>query len=278
MVLRNLNLLNNFHYVPAAGLSIFSPLPNPGNDWLTFEDNFQTCLYSEYIDFENQTTNKKVDVWPTSNVITFDTSKESAFKKTLEATSLLAISEATLFSKSTLSLLKNKSLKLFTEGSIDFREHPNWYPLYDKSYLNYLLYDTSFSTEAYWEIKKNTGAILGILPDGSGGGITEAIAHNLRIIDSYAGAYNKAAAPLMSDPLAFGTVTMYGQFLARLYGLVCVAVLSLDAAQLPPKSRQAVKKLAYGVIKSFAFAKFSKLKNFEKILDKLFDPGWPEIK
>lgn len=273
-----LKQINNFHYIPAAGLSIFSPLPNPGSDWVTFEDNFQTCLYSEYIDFENQTTNKKVDVWPTSNVITFDTSKENAFIKTLEATSLLAISEATLFTKSTKQLLQNKPISFYQEGGIDFREHPNWYPLYDKSYLNYLLYDTSFSTEAYWQIKKSTGAILGILPDGSGGGIEEAIAHNLRIIDSYAGAYNKAAAPLMSDPLAFGTVTMYGQFLARLYGLVCVAVLSLDAAQLPPKSRQAVKKLAYGVIKSFAFAKFGKLKNFEKILDKLFDPGWPKIK
>ena len=82
----------------------------------------------------------------------------------------------------------------------------------------------------------------------------------------------------MSDPLAFGTVTLYGQFLARLYGLVCVAVLSMDAAKLPADSRQAIKKLAYGVIKSFAFAKFGKLKQFEKILDKLFDPGWPKMK
>ena len=70
---------------------------------------------------------------------------------------------------------------------------------------------------------------------------------------------------------------MYGQFLARLYGLVCIAVLSLDAAELPAKSRKAMGKLAYNVIKSFAFAKFSNLKNFEKILDKLFDPGWPDV-
>ncbi|MDG1332481.1 MAG: hypothetical protein P8P74_09130, partial [Crocinitomicaceae bacterium] len=272
-----LEQLNEFEILPSAGLSVFAPLPEPGNDWATFENNFQTCLYSEFIDFERQKSFKKVDVWETSDIRTFSPSKKKSFEKTLEATSLLALSESSLFHDSTFNQLKNRTTRLYTDDVLDAELYPELSVLSSQSYLNHLLYDSSFESKAYWKINKSSGALLGIMPDGSGGGIEVAIAHNLKIIDSYAGAYNKAAAPLMSDPLAFGTVTMYGQFLARLYGLVCVAVLSLDTAQLPADSRKAIKKLAYGVIKSFAFAKFGKLKNFEKILDKLFDPGWPKI-
>jgi hypothetical protein len=273
-----LEQVNQFEVLPVEGLSVFAPLPSAEKDTITFENNFQTCFYSEYVNFDEQKFFRKIDVWETSDVRTFAPTSREAFRRNLEATSRLAMSEASLFADSTFNQLKNKSVRLYIDGDVDFQKHPAFQVFYDQVYLNHLIYDPSLTSQAYWKINKSTGAIIGIMTDGSGGGIEESVALNLKIIDSYAGAYNKAAAPLMSDPLAFGTVTMYGQFLARLYGLVCVAVVSMDAAELPVKSRKALKKLAYGVIKSFAFAKFSKLKNFEKILDKLFDPGWPDVK
>lgn len=269
--------INQFEVLPVAGLSIFAPLPTPRRDVITFENNFQTSFYSEFVNFDEHTIIKKIDVWETSDVRTFAPSKQQAFERNLEATALLALSEASLFGDSTFDQLNQMSISNYSNGAIDFQNHPKFNVFDNETYSNYLLYDQSLTSQAYWKINKKSGALIGILPDGSGGGIEETIAFNLKLTDKYAAAYNKAAAPLMSDPLAFGTVTLYGQFLARLYGLVCVAVVSMDAAELPVKSRQALKKLAYGVIKSFAFAKFSKLKNFEKILDKLFDPGWPEF-
>jgi len=271
---------NNFTPLSSEALSVFTPLPEAGENWCIFENCFQTCFFSEYIDFETQQSLKKVDIWPTSDVRTFAQTKEEMFKITLEATSLLAISESTLFKESTVSDLNGKQLAVYNSddlGNVSPERLKKFYPHTYSAYTHYLLHESTFETLSHWQINKETGAVLGILPDGSGGGLQGVIQRNLKIIDTYASAYNKAAAPLMSDPLAFGTVTMYGQFLARLYGLVCVALIAMDAAKLPEDSRQAIKALAYRVIKSFAFAKFKPLQKFEKILDKLFDPGYPKM-
>jgi len=80
---------------------------------------------------------------------------------------------------------------------------------------------------------------------------------------------------MMKNSLAYGTISLYGQFLARLYAIVIVVLISMDASGMREDIKKNVKKLAYDVIKSIAFAKFSKLSKFEKIIDKMLDPGWP---
>lgn len=212
--------------LPIETLATFSGIEDDvGKYRVTFENNFQTCLYSEYYDINKESTVRKIDMLPTSDIRTFALTKKEAFYKTLEETAHLALSEANFFTNSTYSDLKNKSLKRYTSD----KKHP-LFPIleYTKTSKYHLLIDSSFSSSSYWQINKDTGALLGILPDGSGGGSIikkERLDLALKIWEAWTNQLIKVT----KGGMAMGIVALYGMFLAELYRLVALEINNLGA-------------------------------------------------
>lgn len=213
--------------LPAESISAFCGVQDAvSRDRITFENQFQTCLYSEYYDTNKQSSVLKIDMLPTSDIRTFASTKKEAYYKTLEQTAILALSEANLFKTSTYSDLKNKSLKRFT---VTEQKHP-LYPIlkYYKDYYYHIIYDNALTTQSYWQINKSTGALLGMLPDGSGGGSIvekQRLEMALKIWETWTNLVVKVT----KGGITMGIVALYGMFLAELYGVVALEVNSLGA-------------------------------------------------
>lgn len=225
-----LKILNETYPLPAEALATFVGIPEAiSKNSVTFEDNFQTAIYSEYYDSNNRVATFKIDMLATSNIKTFAPTKKEAFQKTLEQTAYLALSEANLFSQSTYNDLNNKTLQLYEGGNYLDQQHP-LYPIlqYTKSNYFHLLYDKDLKTASYWQINKNTGALLGILPDESGGGSIikkQRLELALKIWETWTNLLVKVT----KGGITMGIVALYGMFLAELYGLVALRINDLGA-------------------------------------------------
>ncbi len=91
-----------------------------------------------------------------------------------------------------------------------------------------MLYDASLQNLSYWQIKKDTGELLGILPNGSGGGKTikqQRMDMALRVWEAYTNQLIKVT----RGGMAMGVVALYGMFLAELYALVALVVNDMGA-------------------------------------------------
>lgn len=263
--------------LPAGGLTAFAPIRDAsGQDYVTFENAFQSCLYSEYVDTVNQQSVRSIDMLPTSDIRTFAKTKSEAFKRTLKQTSLLAVSEGTLYGQSTWRDLQGKTLSYFN-NQIDFKSHLEFIPLKDFSYSNHLLFDKSLSTTSYWRIDKTTGALLGILPDGSGGGKSIYVQSVIKEVKTIIELYNQGLKLISLGSVVHSIVALYGQLLIRLYGMCAITIAGMNANNLEKDVGQALKKAVYEAVKLIVFGKFKHLGNFESLLDYLFDPDWSDV-
>ncbi|MFY7670570.1 hypothetical protein ACOSP6_05735 [Tenacibaculum sp. MEBiC06402] len=221
-----LEKLENSQPLPSEAIATFTGIQDDVSlHRVTFENRFQTCLYSEYYNINTESSIRKIDMLPTSDIRTFAPTKKEAFHKTLEQSILLALSEANIFNNSTYSDLKAKPLKLFRADE----KHP-LYPIlqYSKDYYYHLLIDESLTTNSYWQINKSTGALLGILPDGSGGGAIvkkERMELALKVWE----AWTNQVVKVTKGGMAMGIVALYGMFLAELYRLVALEINNLGA-------------------------------------------------
>lgn len=115
---------------------------------------------------------------------------------------------------------------------------------------------------AFWNVNYETGEVVGILGDGSGGGSkAEGIRKQIEQIDKAISLYNlwlvgAASAGLLTPwgAFAIGVVAAYGQTLARLYGAAALAITIMDTSQLDEQTQAAIAYLACNVARSIAFA------------------------
>lgn len=228
----NLNKLTSIFPLPVESLSTFIGIHSPvSENRVTFENNFQSCFYSEYYDVNTQKSIRKIDMLPTSDIRTFATTKKEIFEKTLEQTSFLALSESHLFSKSTFSNLNEVGLQLF-KGTKEEQNLPLYAILkYNKSHQYHLLYDRTKTTNSYWQINKNTGALLGILPDGSGGGYfsqEERIKVAIKIIETWSEAYVKA----FNGGMMMGLAQLLALLIAEMFGVAALVINDVGVKQI----------------------------------------------
>ena len=228
----NLKLFSDMQPLPTECLSAFSSIQQPvAKDVITFENGFQSCIYSEYHDVTKQQMISKIDMLETSDIRTFAPTKKEAFKRTLEQTAFLAISEGHFFPTSTYSDLKDKTLQLFS-GSKEEQKLAQYVILnYDKSDKNHLLYDKSQQTQSYWQINKKTGAILGILPDGSGGGMfteEKRVEYALKILETWENAFVK----MCGGNFMVSVVQMYSLFMAEMWTVSSLVMNDIGVKQI----------------------------------------------
>ena len=260
-----------FSFIPPVFRLLSGSLPEAVTDRsLTFQDGLRVALYQERPVFEEKHVVRHADLLPVAGFATAAADPEEAFRLTLEKTARLAVVESALFETSTRSLLAEKRLGEFDIVYDSMREKwdeeraDSWYYLFDHhdEYDGYNLVPLDGTPITFWNVDHETGELLGVLPDGSGGGReAEGILEQIKQIDKAISLYNlwlvgAGSAALLTPwgAFAIGIVAAYGQTLARLYGAAALAVTIMDASQLDEQVRSAIRSLACNVARSIVFA------------------------
>ena len=247
----NLKLFSDMQPLPTECLAAFSGINQPfSKDIITFENGFQSCICSEYHDVTSQQMISKIDMLETSDIRTFAATKKEAFKRTLEQTAFLAISEGHFFPTSTYSDLSEKALQLFS-GSKEEQKLDLYAVLYYvKSDKFHLIYDKEKNTQSYWQINKTTGALLGMLPDGSGGGLfseAKRVEYALKILETWENAFVK----MCGGNFMVSVVQMYSLFMAEMWTVSSLVMNDVGVKQINLSERinPVLKKHAKGLLK-----------------------------
>lgn len=260
-----------FMVIPPDLFALAAPLPDEITDQsLTYQNGPRMTLYEERPVFGTDHIVRHVDLLPFTEFTTAAADPEQAFRSTLEKTARLAVIEGALFDTSTYSLLDD--LELNEIGAIDDEAWDRdrerlWDQLIDPyDGRDYQLVPASgtFPSRfaAFWNVNYETGEVVGILGDGSGGGSkAEGIREQIEQIDKAISLYNlwlvgAASAGLLTPwgAFAIGVVAAYGQTLARLYGAAALAITIMDTSQLDEQTQAAIAYLACNVARSIAFA------------------------
>lgn len=111
------------------------------------------------------------------------------------------------------------------------------------------------SGRALWEVSLETGALRGVLADGSGGGSAEQrMERAIRDFDQIMAAYGLlfeglgAVSPAVGG-FALGVVAAYSQTLINLYAAVSITLINMDASNLDDEIRDAMRVLACNVVR-----------------------------
>ncbi len=248
-------------YLPTELFSVYPPMERLGDATaLPYVDRLCGAIYSEQPQIGTSVVLKRIDVLPTSRFCMVMEGDGAARRdRTAEALAQLAISEQTLFDKSTASLLANAKLATVRWGDHGYfnqsatltpDEKARWKAIFEAYRGDVRLVPESGAPLAYWSLDHESGALLGILPDGTGGGTTAAdIQRQIAEIDRLASALNLLATAA-GGGVALGLVVNWGQLLARLYGAVAVTIATLDASGLDAAVRSAISNFACNAIKT----------------------------
>lgn len=157
---------------PAVLLPLTGPLSgDEDRSSATFPAGLRCVLYAERPIF-GAGTRRSVDILPTARWVTAADDRREAFTLTLERTARFAVAEAALFETSTAARLAGRPLELLPAGtpapwSGSLADHAR---LLDEYASDDRLVPTDAGPFAFWVVRRDTGELLGILPDGSGGG------------------------------------------------------------------------------------------------------------
>ncbi|WP_139328960.1 hypothetical protein [Haladaptatus litoreus] len=257
--------------LPPELFQLVAPLPDAVTDQsLTFQDGPRVVLHQQRPVFGADHIVRHADLLPFSGFATAADDPSEAFRLTLEQTARLAIVESALFETSTRSMLAGASLGEIGEIDREKWDDENW-DKWDRlldpySGSDYQLlpengaFDSVFG--AFWNIDQNTGELMGILGDGSGGGTAkDGIRKQIKAIDRVVSMLNilvigSGAAGIVTGPgaLALGIVAAYGQTLARLYGAAALAIAIMDASKVNKQVDAALALLVCNVAKKITYA------------------------
>lgn len=256
--------------IPPEVFQLMAPLPDAITDQsLTFQTGPRVVLFQQRPVFGEKHVIRHADLLPFAGFATAAADPEEGFRRTLETTARLAVVESAMFKTTTGLLLADASLQEY--GDIDVADwseaqRTTWDRLVDQySGRDYQLLPDDGSIApmaAFWNVDYETGEVMGILEDGSGGGTeAAAIREQIEEIDRVISLLNLlisgvAAAGSLTGPGAFalGIVAAYGQTLVRLYGAAALAIAIMNTSELNDQIRIALMHLACNVAKSIVFA------------------------
>lgn len=249
------------------GLAIWSPLRDGPSDGtrLSFETGPRVSMTVEGPILGTPRYARRLDVFPFGGASTADAGDgASRIRTTLEKTARLALGEASWYAESTFEQLDGEDLTFIGRGSttffsdrmdLDEEKRERWRQLL-KEYEDFSkIVPTSGGPLAFWAIERETGALLGVLDDGSGGARNFIdIVNSFQEIMAVAELLDLAAlAASAGDDLgelkgvstglgnvseAIGVATKVGRLLAQLFGVASLVVAALDAYQIPEIKRR----------------------------------------
>jgi len=179
-------------YRPQKGLLEMATLP-----WAlehkktTFVETVQMQWWTKRLSSEGMI--EKIDILPFTQWRSINTDPKTAFLQTAKKSLQMAAFEAARFDTSTFSMLKNSSLttdfdynnldkqlsKEARDIMIDTWEKTKQSKALSWQFRHLNLYPKNLSTITFWRVDLDSGTILGILPDGSGGGASSQAVNNI---------------------------------------------------------------------------------------------------
>ena len=186
-------------YVPNELLSMKAPLPPPtSSSVVTYEQGLRVIAQSQRPRFALNTNEIRVDILPVTQWGSLGVSPQASFMDALNRTALLAVMEQAVCQTSTASALAGVSLTMLNSGSeISGSDLPSTYDANTQAiaarvlneYPNcYVLVPSALPFSGFWAVDSQSGALIGVLPDGTGGGASSSTCMALAASDNGIGA------------------------------------------------------------------------------------------
>lgn len=254
-----------------------------------YEHGLRVMIYGERPVFGTDIVRRTLDLLPTSQIAVMSEGDQSTrLAQTLRVTARAAIAERALYDESTASLLQNANLSAIPVGNVTpFSGRPDvdsalqerWRSLIEQNPRSLIVVPEAAQPLAYWSIDPQTGAMLGILANASGGGDAGArMKRTIERIDAIIDYYNllpaiAGAAGVVSPigAVSLSIVAEYGKTLVRLYAAASLTITALDASQLDRQIRVALHALACNVIKNIFLGAVGSKGGLVDAIDKLFN-------
>lgn len=211
--------------VPSHTLLLHPPLEQ-SDGALTFETEPRLLLLSERPLYEGGVL-RTADLLPLNGWATAASDSRDAFRLTARRTARLAVMEARLYDDSTTTRLVGRPLHhLPPIGSIN-RESAaaGWAKVLSAYAGRHRLLPTDGGPFAFWAIDRS-GTLVGILPDGSGGGISKDVNQQCKAINQNA-ALNQLLNRLLGLPFVYGAIVLLAKAIAKQYLRAAAIVASL---------------------------------------------------
>lgn len=156
--------------VPADLRFMTAALPDEANTAdLTYTDGLRVALHSNLPIF-GEPVLSKLDLLPLAPYRTVTLAGGNDYVKTLERSATITAAETLRFDVSAWDLLKDEPLALFDPLAIDLQLGPEWREP-AAAYRDYdLLAPIDGAPVAFFAVHRETGELIGVLADGSGGG------------------------------------------------------------------------------------------------------------
>nr|BFE74488.1 hypothetical protein GCM10020092_077890 [Actinoplanes digitatis] len=162
-------------FLPSIVPALHPPMSGDGD--LTFETTLRAVLHVDRPHFGTSRV-RHADVLPYTRWSTLGADRVGAFDRTLERSAELAVAEGVAFKTSTWGALKGKRLTLVPKGSVGSDRiaalpeatRAQWRALLDDWNDYDRLLPADGAPVAFWAVDPDTGSVLGVLADGSGGG------------------------------------------------------------------------------------------------------------
>jgi hypothetical protein len=248
-------LATGINHVPAASYAMHPPLLNPG----VVHPRGPRFLMLAGRHLPDTGFLSRADLLPLSG---FSSTSPGAvgFEETLAATARLAVVERDLFEDNTALRLEGRPLEYLRPSTSAPRDGPSatFARVLDEYSSFHRLYPADDGPFAFWAISRQ-GSLLGILPDGSGGGATHLVEAQCRQVSQVAAALQLAGGAL---GWSYAVLVSLGKTIALQYLRAAVVVATLDVAEVPAACDKTAKDLACDIVKD-TLSHYSKF--YEKI-------------
>jgi hypothetical protein len=253
-------------------IALHAPLPDQGDaEALVYERTVRVAI-SSWRPGWKPGGQRRGDIVPLTRFHSLDADRRRAFRHVLRASARLAVGEAAMFDRSTVSELKDIGLTFLSGGGVGPDSFAAMSGELKQAWLNRLVRNnfwhvflpTSGSPAAFWSLDPETGSLLGVLEDGTGGG---AAGGGVPCDEFYSDALLSSLGALGAGPYA-----AIGKACARIFALTG-RMLTPDPVKGPNDPDAIMKDLACDLIKDAAFGRMGRIGDIIDPLDNMADAG-----
>lgn len=219
--------------VPSHTLLLHPPLEQ-SEGALTFETDPRLLLLSERPAYDGGVI-RTADLLSLSGWATAAPDPREAFRLTVRRTARLAVAESELYADSTSARLEGRPQEYIAPIGTVARDSPAapWMKVLGNYGGRHRVVPAASGPFAFWAVDR-AGALLGVLPDGSGGGKTKDANQNCKTI-SQGAAISKLGLGHLGLPFAYGAVILLAKAIAKQY-LRAAAIVAALGEDMPDTS------------------------------------------